>query len=111
MGSIEKMETCDKYRQREASIAHGLPRLLRHKESAYKAGDTGGSGSFPRSGRSPGEGHGYPLQYSCLGNPRREEPCRLQPMESQRVDWGTELCNLAQSNPSPHRSGRLAAQL
>ena len=24
---------------------------------------------IPRSGRSPGEGNGYPLQYSCLGNP------------------------------------------
>jgi len=26
-------------------------------------------GSFPRSGRSSGEGNGNPLQYSCLGNP------------------------------------------
>ena len=26
-------------------------------------------GSLPRSGRSPGEGHGNPLQYSCLENP------------------------------------------
>ena len=25
--------------------------------------------SFPGSGRSPGEGNGNPLQYSCLGNP------------------------------------------
>ena len=25
--------------------------------------------SIPRSGRSPGGGHGYPLQYSCLENP------------------------------------------
>ena len=25
--------------------------------------------SIPRSGRSPGEGNGYPLQYSCLENP------------------------------------------
>ena len=24
---------------------------------------------FPKSGRSPGEGNGNPLQYSCLGNP------------------------------------------
>ena len=27
------------------------------------------SGSIPRSGRSPGLGHGNPLQYSCLENP------------------------------------------
>ena len=26
-------------------------------------------GSIPGSGRSPGEGHGNPLPYSCLGNP------------------------------------------
>jgi len=26
-------------------------------------------GSVPGSGRSPGEGNGNPLQYSCLGNP------------------------------------------
>ena len=36
------------------------------KESAYNAGDLG---SIPGSGRSPGEGNGYPLQYSCLENP------------------------------------------
>ena len=29
----------------------------------------GDSGSIPESRRSPGEGNGYPLQYSCLGNP------------------------------------------
>ena len=26
-------------------------------------------GLIPRSGRSPGDGNGNPLQYSCLGNP------------------------------------------
>ena len=36
------------------------------KESACKAGDPG---SIPGSGRSPGEGNGSPLQYSCLENP------------------------------------------
>ena len=36
------------------------------KESAYNAGD---QGSIPGSGRSPGEGNGNPLQYSCLENP------------------------------------------
>ena len=33
------------------------------KVSAYNAGDPG---SIPGLGRSPGEGNGYPLQYSCL---------------------------------------------
>ena len=36
------------------------------KASAYNAGDPG---SIPGLGRSPGEGNGNPLQYSCLGNP------------------------------------------
>ena len=35
------------------------------KESAYNAGDWA---SVPGSGRSPGEGNGNPLQYSCLEN-------------------------------------------
>ena len=30
-------------------------------------------GSVPGSGRSPGEGNGNPLQYSCLGNPMDRE--------------------------------------
>ena len=36
------------------------------KESAWSAGDTG---LIPGSGRSPGEGNGNPLKYSCLENP------------------------------------------
>ena len=36
------------------------------KVSAYNAGNLG---SVPGSGRSPGEGNGNPLQYSCLENP------------------------------------------
>ena len=40
------------------------------KESACSAGD---QGSVPGSGRSPGEGNGYPLQYSCLENPMNRE--------------------------------------
>ena len=37
--------------------------------SAYNEGDLG---SIPESGRSPGEGNGNPLQYSCLENPMDE---------------------------------------
>jgi len=33
------------------------------------AGDIRDVGSIPGSGRSPGGGHGKPLQYSCLENP------------------------------------------
>ena len=42
------------------------------KESTCNAGN---ASSIPGSGRSPGEGNGNPLQYSCLENPTdRGEP-------------------------------------
>ena len=44
----------------------GLPQGLRGKESACNAGDPS---LIPGFRRSPGEGNGYPLQYSYLGNP------------------------------------------
>ena len=44
----------------------GLPWWLIGKESTCNAGDTGW---IPESRRSPEEGHGNPLQYSCLENP------------------------------------------
>ena len=47
----------------------GLPQWLSGKESACNAGDTGNPDSIPGLGRSPGEGNGNELQYSCLGNP------------------------------------------
>ena len=43
-----------------------LPWWLRRKESACDEGDLV---SIPGLGRSPGGGHGNPLQYSCLENP------------------------------------------
>ena len=47
-----------------------LPWWLRGKESAYCPGDAAeAAGPIPQSGRSPGEGNGNPLQYSCLENP------------------------------------------
>ena len=39
------------------------------KNSPANTGDTRDMGSVPGSGRSPGEGSGNALQYSCLGNP------------------------------------------
>ena len=46
--------------------AWGFPNGSVGKESTCNAGDVG---SIPGLGRSPGEGHGNPLQYSCLENP------------------------------------------
>ena len=45
----------------------GVPGGSDGKESACSAGDPG---SIPGRGKSSGGGHGNPLQYSCLENPR-----------------------------------------
>ena len=51
--------------QDQGLFLRGFPGGSDSKESACNARDLG---SFPGSGRSPGEGNGYPLQYSCLEN-------------------------------------------
>ena len=52
------------------------------KNLSANAGD---AGLIPGSGRSPGEGNGSPLQYSCLGNVWTEEPGGLQFIGLKRV--------------------------
>ena len=66
----------------------GFPGISDGKESACNAGD---GGSIPRSGRSPGEGNGYPSSILSWRIPWREEPGGLQSMGLQRVrhDWVT----------------------
>ena len=57
----------------------------------FPEGDVAGAvGSIPGARKSPDEGNGNPLQYSCLGN-LTEEPGGLQSMGLQRVrhDLGT----------------------
>ena len=61
--------------------AAGFPGGSEIKNPPANAGD---AGLTTESGRSPGEGNGYPLQYSCLGNTRIEKPGELQSMESQK---------------------------
>ena len=48
----------------------GFPGSSDGKEFACSVGDWG---LIPGSGRSPGEGNGNPLQYSCLENPMDRE--------------------------------------
>ena len=76
------MEACN--------IVQGFPGDSDGKASAYSAGDPG---SIPGLGRSPREGNGKPLQYSCLENPMDGGACRVQSMGSQRVghDWATSI--------------------
>ena len=63
----------------------GLPQWLDGKESAFNAGDVG---SIPGLGRSPGRGHGNPLQYSCLENPMDR---------GVRGAWGATVQGVAKS--------------
>ena len=62
-------------------MAHG-------KESACSAEDLG---SIPGLRRSPGEGNGSLLQYSCLRIPWTEEPGGLQSMGLQSQDRTEQL--------------------
>ena len=47
----------------------GFQVVLVVKNPPAEARDIRDAGRIPGSGRSPGGGHGNPLQYSCLGNP------------------------------------------
>ena len=62
----------------------GFPAGSEGEEPACYAGDMS---LIPGLGKSPGEENGYPLQYSCLGNPWTEELGMLQSMGSQRVRY------------------------
>ena len=57
------------YREEKAGLGF---KMSHGKESAYNAGDLG---SFPGSGRSPGEGNNNTLQYSCLENAMDRGAC------------------------------------
>ena len=63
-------------------FTQGFPNGLDGKESAYNAGDTC---SIAGLGRAHGEGNGYSLQYSCLGNTVDRGAGRLQSMGSRRT--------------------------
>ena len=63
-------------------LAQTFPAGSDSKETAYNAGDLG---SLPRSGRSPGEGNGNPLNILAWKILWTEEPGGLQSMGSQTV--------------------------
>ena len=58
------------------------------KVSAYNAGDPA---SIPGSGRSPGEGNGNPLQYSCLENPMDGGAWQVTVHEVEEADTTEQL--------------------
>ena len=57
------------------------------KNAPASAGDVIDMGSISGLGRSPGGGHGNPLQYSCLENPMDRGAWRARVQELQRVGF------------------------
>ena len=66
---------------------NGLPRWLSSIGSACSAGDAGDLGSIPGSRRSPGGGHGNPVQYFCLEKPMDRGAWRAIVRGSQGVGY------------------------
>ena len=64
----------------------GFPGGSDGKEYACNVGDLG---SLPGSGRSSGEGNGYPLQHSCLENPM------------DKGAWWAAVCGVSKSQIRP----------
>ena len=71
-------------------MRHGFPRSSAGKESACNAGDTS---SIPGSRRSPGEGIGYPLQYSwaSLVAQRVKNPPTMREIWVRSLGWEDPL--------------------
>ena len=72
---------CLTVKKQEKTHLNKIPVILRAslvEESVVKSlpANAGDAGSIPGLGRSPGEGNGNPLQYSCLGNPMEKGPWR-----------------------------------
>ena len=65
----------------------GFPGGSEVKASACNAGNLG---SIPGSGRSPGEGNGNPLQYSCLENPMEKEMASHSSILAWKIPWTEE---------------------
>ena len=74
----------------ESGLTESFPGGSDHKESACNVGDLG---SFPGLGSSPGEGNGYPLQYSGLENPMERRLTEIIPLLSQ-LSGASILCFL-----------------
>ena len=66
----------------------GFPGDSDGEESACNVGDLG---SIPGSGRFPGEGNGYPLQYSCLGIHGQRSLAGYSPWDHKESDTTEQL--------------------
>ena len=94
------------------SMSQGFPGDSEGKASACNVGELG---LIPRSGRSPGEGNGNLLQYSCWKIPWMEGPGRLyspwdrqelhttEPLHFSRIRWlATSCCKVMRQYVPPN---------
>ena len=65
------------------------------KNPPANAGDVRDTGLIPGSGRSPGGGHGNPLQYSCLENPMDRGACQATVHSIAELDTTNDLAQQA----------------
>ena len=78
-GGHKELDTTERLNWTELKESRVLHWWLSGKESTCNEGD---AGLIPRLARSFGEGNGYPLQYSCLGNPMDRSAWQAQSMGS-----------------------------
>ena len=69
------------------------------KNLPASTGDAGDTSLIPGSGRSPGEGNGNPLQYSCLENSGQRTPADdtvhgVTKSQTRLSDWARILCRV-----------------
>ena len=85
-----------------------IPQYLAHKIGSQKES----SKMCGKSGRTPGEGNGNPLQYSCLENPMDRGTSWATVMGSQRVghDWVTDTLTFQTNSNSLKKSLQQSAQ-
>ena len=91
---INQMKPAIKYNN-ECTHRLGFSDNSESKESACNVGDLG---SIPGLGRSPGGGHGNPLQYLCLENPHGQRSL------ADYSPWGQELDMTDQLSTTQHKT-------
>ena len=74
------------------SVHRGFPGGAGGKDSTCNAGAARDTGSVPGSGRSSGGGHGTPIQYSCLENPRDTEALWVAKGLTEMKEFSTYAC-------------------
>ena len=85
------------------NLVKGFPCAPDDEESACNVGDLG---SIPGSGRTPGEGNGYPLQYSCLENSMDRGYSPWGHKESDMTEWLT----LSKQDSQTHRNTMISSK-